>query len=190
MVWNSKSLLHGSLRPFSIPFGESREVEILVRSLMCKNNLMNSFLFRVDRAVASLLSICGLDEQTVLHLLSSCELLDTNLKCQAKRIITLCNSSKSMVDLAAEQGPIILNCSRDFMFISVCIEIVESLALNLKQKINLSKKWGFTHFYSYKMRCIIAFGFCYYYDEGWTTKFIKVQQSDIGLLIWQQTPLI
>ena len=55
-----------------------------------------------------------------------------DLKCQAKRIITLCNSGRSMVDLAAEQGSIILNCSTDHMFISVCIEIVESQGLNLK----------------------------------------------------------
>ena len=82
--------------------------------------------------MASPLCICGSDEQTALHLLSSCELVDMDLKCQAKRIITLCNSGRSMVDLAAEQGSIILNCSTDHMFISVCIEIVESQGLNLK----------------------------------------------------------
>ena len=125
--------------PFLSPLEKAAKWKYWLRVLY-KNNLMNLFLFGVDRAVASLLSICGLYEQTVLHLLSSCELLDTNLKCQAERIITLCNSSKSMVDLAAEQGPIILNCSRDFMFISVCIEIVENLGLNLLSKRLICRK--------------------------------------------------
>ena len=87
---------------------------------MYKNNLvLNSFLFRVDRAVASPLCICGSDEQTAIHLLSSCDLVDMDLKCQAKHIITLCNSSRSMVDLAAEQCSAILNCSRDY----ICLKI-------------------------------------------------------------------
>ena len=63
-----------------------------------------------------------------------------DLKYQAKRIITQCNSGRPMVDLSAEQGSIILNCSRDSMFISVCVAIVESQGLNLKRKINLSKR--------------------------------------------------
>jgi hypothetical protein len=129
-----------SCNPLPIPFGVSREVEVLVMSLMYKNNLLNSFLFRVDRAAASPLCICGSDEQTALHLLSSCELVDTNLQCQAERIITLCNSGRPIVDLATEQGSIILNCSRDDIFISVCVKIVESEGLNLKRKINLSKR--------------------------------------------------
>ena len=115
-----------SCSPLPIPLGISREVEVLVMSLMYKNNLLNSFLFRVDRAVAS-----------------SCDLVDMDLKCQAKHIITLCNSSRSMVDLAAEQCSTILNCSRDYMFVNLCIGIVESQGLNLRRKINLSKKIGF-----------------------------------------------
>ena len=127
--WNLKFLI-----------STSREVEVLVMSLMYKNNLLNSFLFRVDRAVASPLCICGSDEQTAIHLLSSCDLVDMDLKCQAKHIITLCNSSRSMVDLAAEQCSTILNCSRDYMFVNLCIGIVESQGLNLRRKINLSKR--------------------------------------------------
>ena len=47
-----------------------------------------------------------------------------------------------MVDSAAEQGTAILNCSRDlyYMFINVCFAIVKSQGLNLKRKINLSKR--------------------------------------------------
>ena len=52
----------------------------------------------------------------------------------------LCNSGRFMVDLAAEQCSTILNCSRDYMFVNVCVEIVESQGLNLKRKINLSKR--------------------------------------------------
>ena len=48
-----------------------------------------------------------------------------------------------MVDLAAEQCSTILNCSRDYMFVNLCIGIVESQGLNLRRKINLSKKIGF-----------------------------------------------
>ena len=75
-----------SCNPLPIPHGVSREVEVLVMSLMYKNNLLNSFLFRVDRAVSSPLCICGSEEQTALHLLSSCDLVDLDLKYQAKRI--------------------------------------------------------------------------------------------------------
>ena len=42
-----------SCSPLPIPLGVSREVEVLAMSFMYKNNLLNSFLFRVDRAVAS-----------------------------------------------------------------------------------------------------------------------------------------
>jgi len=104
-----------SCSPLPIPFGVSREVEVLVRSLMYKNNLLKSFLFRVDRTAATPLCICGLDEQTTIHQLSGCDLVDMDLKFQAKHINTLCNSSRSMVDLAAEQCSTILNCSRDYL---------------------------------------------------------------------------
>ena len=117
--------------PLPIPLGESPEVEVLVMSHMYKNNLLNLFLFRVDRAVASPLCICGSDEQTAIHLLSSCDLVDMDLKC---------NSSRSMVDLAAEQCSTILNCSRDYMFVNLCIGIVESQGLNLRRKIKRCSK--------------------------------------------------
>ena len=69
-----------SCSPLPIPFGVSREVEVLVRSLMYKNNLLKSFLFRVDRTAATPLCICGLDEQTTIHQLSGCDLVDMDLK--------------------------------------------------------------------------------------------------------------
>ena len=106
-----------SCSPLPIHLGVSREVDVLVMSLMYKNNLLNSFLFRVDRAVASPICICGSDH-----------------------IITLCNSSRSMVDLAAEQCSTILNCSRDYMFVNLCKWIMESQGPNLRRKIHLSKR--------------------------------------------------
>ena len=58
---------------------------------------------------------------------------------QMSLIDNLCNSSRSMVDLATEQCSTILNWSRDYMFVNLCIGIVESQGLNLRRKINLSK---------------------------------------------------
>ena len=60
-------------------------------SLMYKNNLLNSFLFSVNRDLwRSPLCPCGLEEQTSVHLLTNCSMVDATLNAEAKRINALC----------------------------------------------------------------------------------------------------
>ena len=129
-----------SCNPLPIPLGTSREAEVLVMSLMYKNNLLNSFLFRVNRDLwRSPLCPCGLEEQTSVHLLTNCSMVDATLNAEAKRIMCLCNNIGTLIDPVFDLNCAIINCSRDSNFINLCIRVVESEDLNLRQKINLQR---------------------------------------------------
>ena len=129
-----------SCNPLPIPLGTSREAEVLVMSLMYKNNLLNSFLFGVNRDLwQSPLCPCGLEEQTSVHLLTNCSMVDATLNAEAKRIMCLCNNIGTLVDPVFDLNCAIINCSRDSNFIKICIKVVETEDLNLRQKINLQR---------------------------------------------------
>ena len=144
---NNRLMLEGwsaiptvSCNPLPIPLGTSREAEVLVMSLMYKNNLLNSFLFGVNRDLwRSPLCPCGLEEQTSVHLLTNCSLVDANLNAEAKRIMCLCNNIGTLRDPEFDLNCAVINCSRDSNFINVCIKVVETEDLNLRQKINLQR---------------------------------------------------
>ena len=125
-----------------IPHGVSREDEVLLMGLMYKNNLLNSFLYRVDNAsCSSPLCTCGVEEQTAIRILTSCPLVDISLRVEAQRIMMLCNdlSPNPIGDPIFNPDCTILNCSRDPKFMCLCAEIVKTEGLNLNRKINLTK---------------------------------------------------
>ncbi|KAL5256622.1 hypothetical protein ACHWQZ_G011765 [Mnemiopsis leidyi] len=128
-----------SCSPLPIPFGLSRDTEVLIMSLMYKNNLLNSFLFRQNKSKwTSPLCACGAEEQSALHILTSCELVNCGLRSEAQRIMKLCNDLGSSEDPTFEENCAILNCSRDSKFICICAEIVKTEGLRLKRSINLA----------------------------------------------------
>ncbi|KAL5260728.1 hypothetical protein ACHWQZ_G010771 [Mnemiopsis leidyi] len=81
-----------SLSPLPLPHGTSREQEVLIMSLLYKNNLLNSFLSRLDRTRwNSSLCSCGCEDQTVIHLLTRCLLIEDTIRDQASYLLTTGN---------------------------------------------------------------------------------------------------
>ena len=123
-----------SVSPLPIPPFTSRETEVLVMSLFYKNNLLNSFLYNINRYTPSPLCSCGIEEQTTTHLLTNCDQVEVSLRDEAMFQLNLCNNSANLGELGTVAA---LNCSRDPGFIRVCRDIVESEGLNLRTKICL-----------------------------------------------------
>ena len=135
-----------SCRPLPLPIGLDRELEVLVMSLFYPNNLLNSFLFKVDkRTWTSPLCNCLKEEQNALHLLTGCDIVGSDTSDKAMALLRVCNGAFSSTGTHSEpelhNNPFsILNCSRDSRFIELCVEIVENEELNLKRKIKLRKR--------------------------------------------------
>ena len=127
-----------SLAPLPLPHGTNREMEVLVMSLFYKNNLLNSFLFRFDRTRwESPLCLCGEEEQTALHLLTSCAFTEDDTRNEANHLLSLGNGVQ--IDELDCFGLVsVLNCSRDPSFIRICKATVENESLNLRTQISLS----------------------------------------------------
>ena len=121
----------------------SRETEVLVMSLFYKNNLLNSFLFTLDRLKwPSPYCSCDHEEQTAIHILTSCSHVDEDLRDQASYLLSVGNEVSSLEDLGTPHLAI-LNCSRDPKFIEICSECVNNDELKLRRKICIST--GPTH---------------------------------------------
>ena len=77
-----------SLAPLPLPHGTNQEMEVLVMSLFYINNLFNSFLFRFDRTRwESPLCLWGEEEQTALHLLTSCAFTEDDTRNEANHLL-------------------------------------------------------------------------------------------------------
>ena len=132
-----------STTPLKFPHFSSRETEVLVMSLFYKNNLLNSFLFTLDRLKwPSPYCSCGHEEQTAIHILTSCSHVDKDLRDQASYLLSVGNEVSSLDDLGTPHLAI-LNCSRDPKFIQICSECVNNDELKLRRKICIST--GPTH---------------------------------------------
>ena len=105
-----------STTPLKFPYFSSRETEVLVMSLFYKNNLLNSFLFTLDRLKwPSPYCSCGHEEQTAIHILTSCSHVDEDLRDQASYLLSVGNEVSSLEDLGTPHLGI-LNCSSDPTF--------------------------------------------------------------------------
>ena len=126
-----------SVSPLPLQHGTSRETEVLIMSLFYENNLLNSFLYKYDRSRwTTPLCICGEEEQTALHLLTSCHLNEEYIRNQASHLLSVGNGAHS--DEFHCLGVVsVLNCSRDPNFIRVCKSMVETESLCLRKRISL-----------------------------------------------------
>ena len=132
-----------STTPLKFPHFSSRETEVLVMSLFYKNNVLNSFLFTLDRLKwPSPYCSCDHEEQTAIHVLTSCSHVDEDLRDQASYLLSVGNEVSSLEDLGTPHLAI-LNCSRDPKFIEICSECVNNDELKLRRKICIST--GPTH---------------------------------------------
>ena len=127
-----------STNSLPVPTATARDAEVLIMSLLYKNNLFNSFLFHYDRTRwTSPLCTCGTEEQTALHLLTNCPYTDEDLKDQAVYHLSLGNDNKTTDELYGLGTVAVLNCSRDPDLIKICGLVVENRNLNLRRKIAL-----------------------------------------------------
>jgi hypothetical protein len=124
---NTRLQLEGETRfpnvttsPMRFPRGTSREEEVKVLSFFYKNNLLNSFLYRVQQQTCpSPLCVCGLTEQTSHHVIADCTLVDEQRRMLISEIlISSDNTSEDEISL--------LNCSRNPVFIGHCLQIVRA----------------------------------------------------------------
>ena len=123
-----------SVTPLPIPPYTCRETEVLVMSMFYKNNLLNSFLYNMNRHAPSPLCSCGIEEQTAIHVLTNCSKVEVSLQDEAMFQLNLGNSNTCLEEMGTVAA---LNCSRDPGFLRVCRDIVESEGLNLRTKICL-----------------------------------------------------
>ena len=125
-----------SVNTLPIPLNTSREVEVLIMSLLYKNNLLNSFLYGLNRNYShSPLCACGLEEQTTIHLLTNCYYTEETVRDNAIFQLNFGNDNLNLDELGTVAA---LNCSRDPSFVQLCKEVVENNNLNLRTSISLS----------------------------------------------------
>ena len=110
-----------------IPQGTSRNVEVLVMSLLYKNNLLNQNLWNLSQVPSPLCSACSLQEETADHILFECSAVDLNLRTLSKQHYNRINNISDDYNLETYIG--LLNARSDPDFILVCINIVKSLRL-------------------------------------------------------------
>ena len=125
-----------SCDPIEIPIGTSREEEVKFLSMFYKNNLLNGFLFTVEREKCpSPLCECQLDDQTAFHILTSCEKVDADII-----LMLLLGNDVASADALAADNISLLNCSRDELFVQQCLKALKTSSLQLRTRITLSEK--------------------------------------------------
>ena len=106
-----------------VPNNTTREMEVQLLSLFYKNNLLNQSLYNIDRAPSPNCSKCENEEETADHLLFRCDLVNENLRQNAKDSY---RNALKLGDGDAEPEVFIglLDASRSANFIKSCVEIV------------------------------------------------------------------
>ena len=113
-----------------IPPGTSRKSEILLMSMLYKNNLLQDSLYKLGKVPSPMCSLCGLEEETAPHILFSCTAVEENLRSSALMNYRLAvNNSDG--EAAVDNYIGLLNASRDERFISSCIDIISTLDLKV-----------------------------------------------------------
>ena len=107
-----------SCAPLALHTNISRKSEVMLMSMFHENNLLNSFLCKINRPEApSALCHCGEEEQTPYHVILRCEKVDLELRERAM----------DRIQLAGEEGEntiVLLNLSRDKEFMECLTEII------------------------------------------------------------------
>ena len=80
-----------SCDPIVIPKNTSRKLEVLLFNIFYKNNIFQSSLYRIGKAISPMCTQCGYDEETAVHILFSCssvpeELRSRSLQSYAKAV--------------------------------------------------------------------------------------------------------
>ena len=115
-----------SCMPLPIPKYTNRNKEVILMSLLYKNNLLNSFLYTVDRVPSPMCSLCNCEEETPDHILFRCSRVQDDLRQNVVHQYRLATNDDddTVVDFID-----LLNVSRHENFISSCVNLLNSVAL-------------------------------------------------------------
>ena len=107
-----------------IPSNTNRSSEVLLMSLMYKNNLMNSSLYKLNKVPSPLCDRCKEEEETVDHTIFRCREVDEEFRAQALTCYREANNLMSTEDITVDYIDL-LSSSRHERFLHACLNIVE-----------------------------------------------------------------
>ena len=121
--------------PLPISTTASRDLEVLTMSMMYPNNLLNSFLHRVNNEkFPSPFCSCGEEIQTAQHVLFQCNLVEDTLKSEAYNILV---QTVGEEEAAMDCSIPIINASRNKRFLDIANQILENQINNLNTNIEI-----------------------------------------------------
>ena len=122
-----------------LPTGINRETEVKLLSFFYKQNLLNLFLSSAQKSLGiSALCKCQKDVQDAFHLLTSCELVDADLREIINTEMARENMAGSIEEVTADYISI-LNSSRNVKFIEACIAIINRNKPELRTKFVINR---------------------------------------------------
>ena len=99
-------------------------------SMMYKNNLTNSSLYKLGRVPSPLCSLCEREEETADHLLFRCTEVEEELRRDVATTFRQANNLNERDDIETDFISI-LNCSRNKEFIKSCIHVLSSINIRV-----------------------------------------------------------
>ena len=123
-----------SCAPLQIDSNITRKSEVLLMSMFYENNLLNAFLYKINRPeVHSALCQCGTGEQTPYHVVFQCANVDPELRSRAVNAVRLVGGASQ-----SEEATVILNSSRDQSFIECLHDIINAQKDFIRDSIDLT----------------------------------------------------
>ena len=122
-----------SCAPLPLNVRVTRETEVMIMQMFYENNLLNSFLHKINIPdVSTSLCHCGRDEQTSYHVILECDAVDPELRLRANNCLRLLVGTPD-----AKNSILLLNCSRDKDFMECMVEIVNIQKNFIRNSIDL-----------------------------------------------------
>lgn len=117
-----------SCRVIPIPPNTPRETEVKLLSMLYKNNLLNSALYKIGRTESPMCSVCGTEEETIRHVLFHCASVEEQLHQVA--VIEYNRINVNTPELGADDIFIgVLNAIKEDKFVNACINILNHMPL-------------------------------------------------------------
>ena len=115
--------------PLPIPHGTPRDLEVKMLNFLYKHNITNSFLYTIGKSPTPICRSCNLEEDTISHLLLSCQYTHEEDKVKMRTLIT----SNEIDDITT------INLSRNPEFVKTLINIAKTQ--NLPSDINVNVQY-------------------------------------------------